>query len=309
MITLKEHFSWSQKSLWNSSKYSYWKKYFLGLDSGSNIRFEKGNEIGKFLEVGGDADSFSTDEKLAEVAAKVPKLDIMEDELIYYVNDKKILSYVDSASITNDFFLEYKSGKEPWTQERVDEHGQLPFYALGYWLKSGKTVIPSCQLIWIETEDHHVFDTNGNKLYTEVKYTGRVEIFNRDFIAKELVEMYESIAKDIKDIEEYEHLEIELEEDVVSDYIEWKEIKENAEDMMSEIKKSVLAEMNDTELGYASTEDGKFSKVTKKSYTYSESLQEIEKDFKAKLNKLKKWEVKQGIAKASESSYLTFKSF
>ena len=168
MKTNRNYFSWSQYYLWNTSKTQFYKRYVLGENQKENIRFSKGKELGLFLEHGGDPESYSTDPNLPLVGSLCPKLDLMEDKLEFEVLGVNMLSYVDSAKITNEFFLEYKTGKEPWDQDRVNEHQQLDWYALGYWMRSSddidKRIVPSCQLVWVETKDVEVEEYNDDEV-------------------------------------------------------------------------------------------------------------------------------------------------
>ena len=49
----------------------------------------------------------------------------------------EVLGYLDSYDKEN-LLAEYKTGKKPWTQKRVDQHGQLTFYAFLLWLRDKK---------------------------------------------------------------------------------------------------------------------------------------------------------------------------
>ena len=235
----------------------------------------------------------------------------MEDKLEFEVVGVPMLCYVDSAKITNEFFLEYKTGKEPWDQDRVDEHEQLDWYALGYWLHSSdnvdERVIPSCQLVWVETEDVEVED--GGTVYTEVRFTGRVEIFDRNFTVSELIKMEGKIIKALKEIDDFEYVEAELDEDLVVDYMEYKATADHCKSMMDEIKDNVMNLMNLDSVSYASSDRGKFTRVEKNNYIYSDCLKQIESEFKKAIAKLKKYEVANGIAKQNTTKYLTFKEF
>lgn len=324
MIRIKDYFSPSQYALWKTSKRQYYKRYSLGEESKPNKFFNKGKEIGSYLQLINEnpdvdkkvlAESMSTDPLLYQLSMSVPTLDIMEDKLeVVCDGGHKLLGYVDSVNLVNSKFLEYKSGKvdskgnDPWTQEKVDEADQLTFYALMYWIKSGRKEIPSCELIWIETEEVDVNDEIGNFSHTQLQFTGRVEKFSRSFLVSELVDFEKNVVKAIDEIFEYEYIELDLADSVVSRYIELKELIEVYKAEMDAIKEEVMIEMNLDEVKYASSRLGRFSLVEKSSIEYSKKLTEREKKIKAIIAKMKKQEVKDKIAlKVPSTSYLTFK--
>lgn len=323
MIRIKEYFSPSQYALWKSSKRQYYKRYSLGEESKTNKFFNKGKEIGSYLQLINEnpevdkkvlAESMSTDPLLHQLSTVVPTLDIMEDKLEVVCGGHKLLGYVDSVNLINNKFLEYKSGKvdpkgnDAWNQEKVDEADQLTFYALMYWIKSGKTEIPSCELIWIETQEIDIEDELGNFSHTQLQFTCRVEKFTRNFLVAELVDFEKDLLKTIQEIEDYEYVELDLAENVVDRYIELKELISVYETEMKAIKEEVMVEMNLDEVKYASARSGRFSMVEKSIIKYSDKLTKREKKIKAIITKMKKEEVKNKVAsKVPSTRYLTFK--
>ena len=323
MIRLKDYFSPSQYALWKSSKRQYYKRYSLGEESKPNKFFNKGKEIGSYLQLINEnpdvdkktlAESISSDPLLFQLSKSVPTLDVMEDKLEVVCGGHKLLGYVDSANLLNTKFLEYKSGKvdpkgnDAWTQEKVDEADQLIFYAFMYWLKSDRKEIPSCELIWIETEEVDVEDEIGNFSHTQLQFTGRVEKFTRNFLVSELVDFEKDLLKTIKEIEEYEYVELDLSESVVDRYIELKELVEVYNAEMKAIKEEIMVEMTLDEVKYASSKLGRFSIVEKSTIEYSKKLINREKKIKAIIAKMKKEEVKNKVASEVPSTkYLTFK--
>jgi hypothetical protein len=87
-------------------------------------------------------------------------------------------------------FREYKTGMREWTQAKVNTHGQLIFYAVMIWLKTGK--LPECWLDWIRTE----YDEYG-----EIKVTGEWKSFKRrPFSLVEVGSMLKRIEKAVATI-------------------------------------------------------------------------------------------------------------
>lgn len=297
MLRIKDYLSWSQYSTWKGSKRSYWKQYGPLNEKFDNAAFGKGRELAEALEYG--PDGLSVDPMLKAVLLKIPKLDIMEDKFeVELSNGEKIMGYTDSINIENDEFLEYKTGKIPWDQKKVDKHGQLPFYALGYWIKSGRTVVPKCKLIWVETEH----DEEGN-----ITYNGEIHEFERGFLVSELIDLEKELIKTIIEIEAWEYVEMELSESVVERYIRVQnEIKE-LEGELDLIKLEVKVKMEMDEVDYAASTKGRFSFTTRKSWKYSDECVEVTKRAKSIVDKAKRLDVKEGKATYTESKSLAFR--
>jgi len=291
MKTNREHFSWSQYNLWLTSKREYWKRYNQGYENKSNKYFAKGKELAKMLE--GAEVAQSNDPMQDVIVKKIPKLDYTEDELVFKVGDKDVLCYLDGVNIDYKMFAEVKTGKIPWTQERVDDHDQLLFYALAIWKL--KKVLPSSMLIWVETEE-----TENRK---ELNYTGRVEVFMREFKITELERFEQKVAHVIKEIEEYEYEEYELEDEKVAKYVDLDRKIKAMQLEQSAIKLEIEQELIDKGVNYGKSIHGNFTFSERKSWKYSDAVAELKKE----ISKQQKHEQKQGIASYSVNKSLTFK--
>jgi|GEM_PF-1359551 len=296
MKTNRDYFSWSQYILWQTSKREFWKRYQLGAPQVSNRFYDKGKELAEYLATG-VVPTQCKDDMIDIVVLNIPKLDLFEEDLTYEVDGHKILCYTDSSDHLGTEFLEYKSGKIPWTQELVNEHDQLLFYALGYWYRNEKQLIPNCKLVWVET------------MQTEdgLMYTGNVEVFDRKFTTKELNAFEKKLVKTIKEIEEFEYSEIEVDEDVVRRYAELKEIVEDATQEMELIKLQVYAELSEAGCKFGAGEIGNFFITERKSWEYSETLKEFQKSNATAVTKMQKEEQKLGVAKCTTNESLTFR--
>jgi hypothetical protein len=297
MIREKDYLSWSQYSLWNTSKREYWKRYGLGEDRSQNKYFAKGRELGDALEHDDDG-SGSMDDLLSLVVTQVPKLEFMEYKLeVKMKNGENLLSFLDTASDDGAMFYEYKSGKIPWTQEKVDKHDQMLFYALSLYILSERTCIPTSKLVWVETEQT---ETEG------LKYTGLVEVFSRNFTREEIEEFEDKLIAAIKEIEEWEYLELDVEDEEMDRYIF---LTESIKEMTAEadlIKLGIQVRMEADELGYASATNGKFSMSERKSWTYSPELTETAKEVAKQMKIAQAEEQKSGTAKCEVSKSLRF---
>lgn len=199
-ILPKGHLSWSQLQLWNSNKDRYIREYFAGgkrLDT-KYLRFGKG--IAQMIEDGNYKD----------VLPDLIVYDKPEFKIETEINGVPILSFIDSYDPTFHVFREYKTGKHPWTQAKVQKHGQLVFYAVA--LKRITGLVPwECHLDWIETKDT-VRESGG--LWKDEKVlslTGKIKSFRRVFSEVEIRRMEDLIEKTAKEIDEaYKHFISEL---------------------------------------------------------------------------------------------------
>lgn len=296
MIKSQDYLSWSQYSLWQKSKREFWKRYGLGEDRSANKYFAKGRELGEALENGEDSEK-STDDLLSLVLLEVPKLDIMEYKSEVVLKDgSKILSYIDSCDALGEEFYEYKSGKIPWTQEKVEAHDQLLFYALSLYIMSGRTNVPDCSLIWVETEQ-----TDEG-----LKYTGVVEVFIREISVEDVEEFEDKLIKAIQEIEDFVYLELDIDDEVMDRYIyldtEIKKMQAEADLIRLEIQ--LMMEADDVK--YASATNGKFSISERKSWKYSEDLTKAQAEFAKQVKIAQAQEQKDGVAKQEVSTSLRF---
>jgi len=295
MKTNREYFSWSQYSLWKSSKKEFYKRYVLGEKSKPNVYFDKGSELGNYLETG-DIPFTSQDGMLEQVGNLIPKLDIMEDKLEVQYEHLNLLAFVDSGALDGTEFLEYKTGKIPWTQDKVDTHEQLDFYALCYYLRSGQEVIPTCRLYWIETEE-----TDDG-----LRYTGYVEKFERSFTEEDMIHMLGNILKALKEIEEFEYVEMEIEDELVDRYIELTGLVNKYNDEISVIKMEIQVRMEADSVLYAASANGRFSMSKRTSWNYTSELKEFDSLHKSELKKKQVAEQKSGDATQSYTESLRF---
>ena len=298
MKTIRPHYSWSQHSTFKSSKLTFYKKYVLGQESRSNVRFDKGSEFGDYKEKK-ERPHWVTDPLLETVADLIPDLDKQEFELnISLFKDvhesevpewnKPLLMFLDSAMEDFTSFDEYKTGKVPWTQQMVDDHKQLDFYAVGMYLASGQTIIPTANLYWIETED---IDNARGEL--EVRYTGHVEKFERFFSEDDITFMIMEVLKTMAEIDQWVFEELELEDEFVNRYQELYTQMKEIESEMNLMKLEVQTQLNENGIQYAIGKAGKFSVSMRKNWIYSKELTELTKKYKDEITKKQKLEQKK----------------
>jgi len=185
LILPKPHLSWSQLSCWLSNPTRYRKEYFEAgekLDT-KYLRFGKG--IAELVEKG----------LHKELLPDLVVYDTPEFEIKTEVLGVPILSYLDSYDSKENVFREYKTGKIPWTKQRVFKTGQLLFYATALKHSCGK--IPEyCDLDWIETKEGSIevedFWRSNEK---QINTTGIIKSFHRPFDEREIEKMENLIVK------------------------------------------------------------------------------------------------------------------
>ncbi len=192
LILPKKHLSWSAISCWNSNPERFRREYFENgqkLDT-KFLRFGKG--IAKMIEEG----------KHTELLPDLIVYEKPEFEIRVEVMGVPMLAYLDGYDPVNNVFLEYKTGKIPWTQAKVQKHDQLTLYAT--MLKALTGSMPEyCDLYWIETKEGAVevedFWRTNEK---EINVTGRIIPFHRDFDEREVDRMEFVIQKAAEEISE-----------------------------------------------------------------------------------------------------------
>lgn len=298
MKVARPYFSWSQYYLWNTSKKEFYKRYGLDEKSQSNKYFEKGKELGLFKETGEIPHYVKNPEMLETVSTLIDELEVMEHEVQVTIGDYTLLSFMDSGMEDYSEFLEYKTGKEPWTQNRVDLWEQLDFYALCYYIASGEKTIPKCRLFWAETiEDEET---------GELQFTGLVEEFERKFTKDDMVLMLSKIITAKIDIEEWQYMDFTLEEAKVNRYVELlKRIKNDTEEVEL-MKLEIITLMEQQNVEYASASKGSFSISKRKNWVYTEELNDKEKKYKDEIKHEKKLQQKRREAKIIVSESLRF---
>lgn len=162
-----------------------------------------GKRIGEMLE--------HRDESLAHI----PHGDVAEKELRFEVDGIPVLGYIDSFRSEDKYIYEFKTGKTPWTQGRVDKHLQLDIYSLGVEMLEG-SVSDECMLIWMETRRKEV-QQGGRRTHAgayEIEFTGKVREFTRVITKEQREEAYNTI--------------IRVAQEISTDYSDWLDSKSRA---------------------------------------------------------------------------------
>ncbi len=188
----KEYLSYSQMALWMRDPKQYKDIYFDQREElrSSNAGMEYGKVVADALEHGIQTGDLLTDAAML----MLPKYDVADQE--FFAETKtgrgwlKLLAKPDSLDSATCAFLEYKTGKNPWTAKAAQDHLQMHFYATVIYLKY-KVVPPSAKLLWIET----AWDDGV------VTPTGRVEEFAVEFDMRSLLNTLGFMHKVAQEIE------------------------------------------------------------------------------------------------------------
>ncbi len=187
-----DYLSYSQLSLWESDPYRYAALYF---DRRDELRYSNpGQEYGKIvadaLEIGKDTGDLLTDAAML----LLPKYDVADVAIETEVRTRygwlKLIGKPDSLNSETQEFLEFKTGKIPWTQKKAQNHPQMLFYAVVIWLKTG-AMNTRAHLAWIETECVEGI----------TRPTGHIEVFEVTFTPQDYLVFQARMIKAAKDIE------------------------------------------------------------------------------------------------------------
>ena len=201
----KPHISWSSLTLWEQSKKTWWKRYVLGQKTFETKYLKTGKEFSGAVETG-ETDNIVIDMMLPFV--QILEVMEMKVEALFpneYFPEISLLGFKDTATGFEQF-REYKTGTLPWDQNKVNQHGQLVFYALidKY---NGAEKPAKCYVDWFEVS----LDPSTKK----VEFTGRYETFERKITGRDLSNMEKRINKVLAEMAEYEYVEtLELEDDI-----------------------------------------------------------------------------------------------
>ena len=190
LVLPKKHLSWSSINCWMTNPERFRREYFENsekLDT-KYLRFGKG--IAELIEKG----------LHKELLPDLPVYSNPEYKLQCDVMGVPVLGFIDSYEPAENVFLEYKTGKNPWTQAKVQKHDQLTLYATMLKVLTGK--MPAyCDLVWIETKEGSIevedFWRTNEK---QINLTGKMVVFRREFDEREIDRMEFIVQKAAEEI-------------------------------------------------------------------------------------------------------------
>lgn len=285
MKTNREYFSYSQLSTWESSKKEFWKRYGLGIVPPPTKYQQFGSKFMQDLEFD------------RNIPLNIPIEGLIEHKIFTSLNAGTtgitLLAILDSVSSDLSRIIEYKTGKVAWTQDMVDNNTQLLFYSTVVYLSKG--IVPTCRLVWVETEDGQ----NG-----EIRYTGNVTTFDmRPIAPKDIKAMIRRISEAVFEIEEFEYVDANIDEDIAAKYRSLVDERNRIEAELELLKSDIMLRLVEAKTDYSETDAGNFSLAKRTTYSYSDEIKEQETALKS----LKVQEELTGIAKPKTTSYIIFK--
>lgn len=200
----KGYLSYSQIQLWKSNPARYISHYMDGGDTDiHNSGLAYGKVVADALEQGVETGDLLTDAAML----LLPKYDVADKEIRTTVKTKDgcfdILGRPDSLDSVTKNFIEFKTGKNAWSQTKAQRHPQLLFYALLIYLAYG-VVLKDAQLVWIQTEEVITSHSPSDWLPEDrkvIKPTGRVETFKVEFALVDILKCLSETVRIAKEIE------------------------------------------------------------------------------------------------------------
>lgn len=170
----KPYLSYSAIELWRKNPEGYRQKYYYNIEQPVTPELSFGKKIAELLEVGDES------------VAHIKRYPVSEQKIECIIDDVPLFGFIDSFDPERNAFLEYKTGKTPWTKTRVENHLQLDIYSVCIEEIFG-SVVDECELIWMETE--RVEKISSGRITHEdaygIRLTGKVASFPRTISATE----------------------------------------------------------------------------------------------------------------------------
>lgn len=285
------YISHSQINLWVTDKWEYMRRYFHGVKSDPSPEMEFGRlfaeQCEKYIK-GEICDWLNTGlmMKLPVVDGAIPEMEIKQE-----IEGVPILAYLDQVSGNLTEIIDFKTGRYPWNDKRVQESGQLKLYALAIFEQTGS--IPATGIVWCPTTK----DKAGN-----ISLTGEMYPFWHQFTTADLEE-YKAYMVGIA-LEISEAWQAFL--DMKTKAEKLKELLEQAEEIDRQVKQA--KEEITTHLTAVNLEKIEFGglsviRAKRASWEYSDDIKSLEVRFK----EAKAEEERLGIAVKKETEYFTFR--
>lgn len=183
----KSYISWSQMSQWEQSKSEWINTYIKGKKKFETGALKNGKEFASASELG-----LHSDPAIQFLLDIAPTMKWSEKEIRVYWPEAKIdlLAKMDKCDELG--FRDQKTGTVEWTQERVDKHGQLAFYALARQLDGYKN-----EDVWLDWFP-----------YKDGKPTGEIKSFRKIITPKDIKDIKKRIKNYMAEIKHYKILDL-----------------------------------------------------------------------------------------------------
>jgi len=184
-------YSWSQhQSFRDYDKEEWYSKYILGNPTPTNKRMAFGSAVGRRIE---------TD------PTYIPQLPrgVMEYGVEVMMDDIALIGYMDAYDPETKTINEYKtSSPAGWSQEKVDDHGQLTLYCLLLLLKEDiKPEDVTIQLHHMHTIEDGAFNISFKSPFTIDTYTTKRTTKQCLMFGAEIIKLRKEMEKYIKNHE------------------------------------------------------------------------------------------------------------
>lgn len=143
LLRPRPYLSWSQLWLWESDPDAYIRRYVYG-ESHRTREMDFGSRIADGL-----AKPPNGDPQVELARSLLPEYPQREAVIESEYFDVPLMIRMDQWDEQGLRIGEVKTGKQRWTPKRVEEWGQLTFYAMTAWRKFGS--IPKIILYWLPT--------------------------------------------------------------------------------------------------------------------------------------------------------------
>lgn len=183
LLLPRKYLSDSQMTCWMTNPKRYRREYFEGGRKLNTKYLTFGKSVASAIEQGTYKDI-------------LPNLEVIgtpEYEVKTVVNGVPTFSKIDDYDELSNFFQEFKTGKHAWSNQRVQKHEQLLFYATV--IKAKRGILPKkCRLIWMETSEEAKDPTDfWQEVEQNISLTGRLIPFDREFDEREVQRMEQLI--------------------------------------------------------------------------------------------------------------------
>lgn len=162
----------SKRKKWKSDKEGYVREYMYNGDKFTSRAMAYGTHVHNAIETGESTGNIELDLLITDLPKFPEGQDLREIEvhatLKVQGEETPLLGKFDRLKSDFTAFKDWKTGKNPWTQAKVDKDEQLTFYCMLIWI-AHKKIPNDIELVWIPTEE----DADGR-----LKVTGEIVPFH-----------------------------------------------------------------------------------------------------------------------------------
>ncbi len=186
----------SKRKLWKSSQNAYVERYMYDGKKFTTRAMALGKTVHNAIETGESTGVIEIDLLVSDLPRFEIGQDLREIEIHTTIKvgneETPVLGKLDRLKSDYTAFKDWKTGKNPWTQRKVDEDEQITFYVMLIWI--AKKIIPNdIEIVWIPTEE----DENG-----QLKVTGEFKRFHTHRTMGQVLNMMVDCRKVWKQINE-----------------------------------------------------------------------------------------------------------